>query len=114
MKIIFICSDPSYLNGEHYTPECETTVSIKHAASAAVQIDSIIQAIDIADLTDIEDVTEQVAEALTWYLHENVDIVPQYALGHDMQALVTELDGEIAEENQYHCQVSADYASGVL
>lgn len=114
MKIIFICSDPEYKKGEQYTPEAELYVSIKHAARAAAEIDSIIQAIDINDLSDVQDVTQQVAEALTRDLYENVETVPQYALSVDMHEFICELEANDAEENQYQRDVEAQYSAGRL
>lgn len=112
MKIIFICSDPKINNGEHFTPERELFACIESAALAAVEVENIIQAIDIADLRDIEDVTEQVAQTLTKDLFENVDIVPQTALGLDMHDFITDLEVDVAEDNAIVRSDQAQYASG--
>lgn len=63
MKIIFLCSNPEFKNGEQYTSIVETCVSIEHAARYMEVLAHVVQAIDIADLSDVEDVTQQVADA---------------------------------------------------
>lgn len=113
-KIIFICSDPDFNRGEQYTPEVATLVSIEQAARYAESIGYIVQAIDISDLSDVEDVTQQVAETLTKLLFDNTETVPQYALSVDMHNFISELEATVAEDNDNHRQVEADYYAGVL
>lgn len=114
MKIIFICSDPKINKGEQYTPEADIYVSIEQAAKYAMEDDSIIQAIDINDLSDVEDVTQQVAEALTKDLFENCEIVPQYALNVDMHELITELEAASAEGRAIERDTQSMYAHGAM
>lgn len=113
-KIIFICSNPEINNGEQYTPEIDVCVSIKHAANLAKEDDNIIQAIDISDLSDVEDVTQQVAEALTKDLFESCEIVPQYALNVDMHNLLTELEANVAEDTAIERDTQSMYAHGAM
>lgn len=114
MKIIFLCSDPKILKGEEYTSSYPTFSSIKTAAYAAMTNEHIIQAIDINDLSDVEDVTQQVAEALTTNRFINCDTVPQYALNVDMHDFIAVLEAAVAEDNTNQRDAQSKYAQGAL
>lgn len=114
MKIIFICSDPKWCNGEQYTSECPIHSSIETAALYAMENEYIIQAIDIQDLSDIEDVTQQVAEALTTYRFENCESTPQYSLNVDMHTLICKLEAAVAEDRAIERDTQTMYAHGAF
>ena len=114
MKIIFICSDQTINKGEVYTPECELFVSIKSAAARIDELGNVIQAIDIADLTDIEDVTIQIAKVYLQDMCDNgtwTEDLPTEVMDNDMSDFIAILAEQEAEETGYQQQIRSDYAS---